>query len=144
MLYSTFPHCSVNIINLTNLFVKPTNFATMAAQCGNYGNLLSMFFGKNFVKVKVLLNSWFDEIYFQWEWIFHFSTECMACVSIPHFGNFSFHAKIRFFPHFDEISPAFTYSAYTATCSVFGRILVKLKLVWELTTLLTHFGLSIC
>ena len=38
------------------------------AQCGNYGNLLSRNFGKNFVKVTVLLNellkSWFDEIFF--------------------------------------------------------------------------------
>ena len=37
------------------------------AQCGNYGNLLSRFFGKSFVKVTVLLkkllNSWFDEIF---------------------------------------------------------------------------------
>ena len=39
------------------------------AQCGNYGNLLSYFFGKKFVKttylVMNLLNSWFDEIPFQ-------------------------------------------------------------------------------
>ena len=36
-----------------------------SAHCGNYGNLLSRSFGKNFVKVTVLLkkllNSWFDE-----------------------------------------------------------------------------------
>ena len=44
--------------------------------------LLSHFFGKNFVKPTVLvielLNSWFDEIFFQWEWIFHFSTMCSS------------------------------------------------------------------
>ena len=35
-----------------------------SAQCGNYGNLLSHFFGKNFVKVTILpINSWFDEIF---------------------------------------------------------------------------------
>ena len=35
------------------------------------GNLLSHFFGKNFVKVTVLIKkwtSWFDEIFFRWEW----------------------------------------------------------------------------
>ena len=41
-----------------------------ATQCGIYKNLLSRFFGKNFVKVTVLLkkllNKWFDEIFFQW------------------------------------------------------------------------------
>ena len=35
--------------------------------CGNYGNLLSQFFDKNFVKVtffmKKILKSWFDEIF---------------------------------------------------------------------------------
>ena len=47
-----------------------TNFSQTCVEvnsphCGNYGNLLSLFFGKNFVKVMVLLtkllNSWFDE-----------------------------------------------------------------------------------
>ena len=28
---------------------------SIGAQCGNYGNLLSLFFGKNFVKVTILL-----------------------------------------------------------------------------------------
>ena len=39
------------------------------AQCGNYGNFLTLFFGKSFVKVTVLLikllNSWFDDIFFR-------------------------------------------------------------------------------
>ena len=47
-------------------------------QCGNYGNSLSRIFGKNFVKVTILLNkllkSWFDEIFFRWERISRFST----------------------------------------------------------------------
>ena len=39
------------------------------AQCGNYGNLLSLFYGKNFVKVTFLLRNhvldrWFDEFFF--------------------------------------------------------------------------------
>jgi len=46
-------------------------------QCGNYKNSLSRIFGKNFVKVTVLLkkllNKWFDEIFFRWERISHFS-----------------------------------------------------------------------
>ena len=40
------------------------------AQCGNYGNLLSRIFGKNFVKVTVLLRkllkSWFDGNFWAW------------------------------------------------------------------------------
>ena len=61
------------------------NFHTVnSAQCGNYGNSLSRIFGKNFVKVKILLNkllkSWFDEIFFRWERISRFSTLCtMKC-----------------------------------------------------------------
>ena len=65
-------------------------------QCGNYRNSLSHFFGKNFVKVTVLLqkllNSWFDEIFCQ-------STVnflcCMIClhalinISCNHFTNFT-------------------------------------------------------
>ena len=58
------------------------NFHTVSefqcAQCGNYGNSLSHYFGKNFVKVtyllKKILKSWFDEIFFQWERISRFST----------------------------------------------------------------------
>ena len=50
------------------------------AQCGNCGNLFSHLFGKKFVKVTVLLkqllSSRFDEIFSQWEQIFHFSTLC--------------------------------------------------------------------
>ena len=43
-----------------------SNFHTVnTAQCGNYGNLLSHFFGKNSVKatllLKKVLNWWFDE-----------------------------------------------------------------------------------
>ena len=49
--------------------------------CGNCRNSLSHFFPKNFVKamvlLKKLLNSWFDEIFFQWERIFRFSTLCV-------------------------------------------------------------------
>ena len=48
------------------------------AKCGNCRNSLSLFFRKNFVKTMVLqkksLNSWFDEIFFQWERISRFST----------------------------------------------------------------------
>ena len=50
------------------------------AQCGNYGISVSHFFGKNYVKATGLLNkslkSLFDEIFFQWDQIFHFSTPC--------------------------------------------------------------------
>ena len=50
----------------------------IAQWCGNFGNLLSRIFSKNFVKatflLKKLLNSWFDEIFFRWEQICHFTT----------------------------------------------------------------------
>ena len=58
---------------LSNFFCKLSHdFGNVdGTQCGNYGNLLSLFFGKNFVKVTFLLkkslNSWFDEIFFRWE-----------------------------------------------------------------------------
>ena len=45
----------------------------------NYGNLLSLYFGLKFVKptylLKKIINSWFDEFFFRWEyinfWFFH-------------------------------------------------------------------------
>ena len=40
--------------------------------CGDYRNLLSKAFGKNFVKQTYLLKSWLDEKNFWWELIFHF------------------------------------------------------------------------
>ena len=48
-------------------FSVKTHNVENAQQCGNYRNSLSRIFGKNFVKVTVLLNnlllkSWFDEI----------------------------------------------------------------------------------
>ena len=59
---------------------KRMAFTADTAQCGNYGNSLSHIFGKNFVKVTVLLNKllnkWFDEIFFQWELISVISTMC--------------------------------------------------------------------
>ena len=61
--FFVFPHCCVT-------------------QCGNYVNLLSHFFAKNFVKTTFLLmnllNSWFDEIFFRWEIISCFSTLCVT------------------------------------------------------------------
>ena len=52
-----------------------------SAQCGNCRNSLSHSFDKTFVKstvlLKKLLKSWFDEIFFQWERISHFSTLCV-------------------------------------------------------------------
>ena len=54
--------------------------------CENCRNSLSHFFRKNFVKSMVLLkkslNSWFDEIFYQWERISRFST-----LWIPQCGN---------------------------------------------------------
>ena len=62
------------------LFLNKAFQFLLRTQCGNYGNLLSRFFNKNFVKATHLLNkslkSWFDRKKFQWDWIFHFSTVC--------------------------------------------------------------------
>ena len=59
----------------------------LCTQCGNYGNSLSRIFGKNFVKVTVLLNkllkSWFDEIFFG-EREFLVFPHC----DLPHCGNY--------------------------------------------------------
>ena len=61
------PSISRNILQDTHY----TYYLMKNAQCGNYGNSLSRIFGKNFVKVTVLLNKllnkWFDKIFFQWE-----------------------------------------------------------------------------
>ena len=50
---------------LSRNFCKKSCKSTVQSHCGNYGNLLSLFFDKNFVKVTILLtkllNSWFDE-----------------------------------------------------------------------------------
>ena len=63
-----FPHC--------------VNSRVAYTQCGNFGNSLSHFFDKNFVKATVLLNkllkSWFHETFFQWERISQISTLCVA------------------------------------------------------------------
>ena len=51
-------------------------------QCGNYGNLLSRFFGKNFVEATHLLNkslkSWYDGKNFGESKFFIFSTMCFS------------------------------------------------------------------
>ena len=48
--------------------LKPLSLPFQFHKCGNYGNLLSQLFGKNFVKTTFsllkLLKSWFDEIFF--------------------------------------------------------------------------------
>ena len=55
-------------------------------QSGNYGTLLSLYFGKNIVKpmylLKKLLNSWFDEIFFLWD----FSTMWHCAITVSHCG----------------------------------------------------------
>ena len=60
---SFFKKIFVKLTKEENFFVFTQVFIT---QCGNYGNLLSRFFGKNFVKAKHLLNkllkSWFDSL----------------------------------------------------------------------------------
>ena len=51
------------------VILRSTSFVLLSyAKCGNYGNSLASIFGKNFVKVTVLLkkllNKRFDEIFF--------------------------------------------------------------------------------
>ena len=69
------------------------------SQCGNYGNLLSHFLYKNFVKwmfsLKKLRKSWFHEICFQWEWIFSHSVlvACTQCENFMIFLSLRFYVK---------------------------------------------------
>ena len=75
--------------NLTKFLIKSCFYEISAhcAQCGNYGNLLSHFFGKNFVKITVLLlrllNSWFDEIFFGESKFISFS-HCAVEIQLSH------------------------------------------------------------
>ena len=51
-------------------------------QCGNYGNSLTPFFDKIFVKAALLLKSWFHEEFLQWDcFFFLFSTLCQLTLS---------------------------------------------------------------
>ena len=56
-------------------------------------SLTSHFFRKNFVKAMVLLkkslNSWFDEIFYQWERSYRFSTLCCGCLTLWNNEKFS-------------------------------------------------------
>ena len=63
-----FPNCK-NSVKSNDLFLTVWKLLT-ESQCGNYVNSFSYFFGKDFVKAKVLiklLNSWFHGIFFRWE-----------------------------------------------------------------------------
>ena len=66
--------------------------------CGNYGNSLLRIFGKNVVKLTVLLNkllkSWFDEIFFRCERIFYFSTLCESHSSLTLWKSRNFTAMV--------------------------------------------------
>ena len=70
-----FPRCAWH---RPRKFTIHSSVESTVTQYGNYGNSLSRIFGKYFVKVMDLLNkllkSWFDEIFFRWEWISRFST----------------------------------------------------------------------
>ena len=59
--------------------MRPNSSYFHAVHC-NFRNLLSRIFGKKFVKATVLLKKllkrWFNEIFFQWEQITHFTTLC--------------------------------------------------------------------
>ena len=84
---------------LWNQFFSFTKF--LSRQCrahwtGNYRrNLLSPFFGKNFMKAKLLLknllckyiNRWFHKIFFQWERISCFFTLCSSGLTV--YGNYA-------------------------------------------------------
>ena len=67
------------------------NLTIHRPHCGNLGNSLSHSFDKNFVKVMVLLNkllkSWFDEIFFRWEKISCFSTQCTMTTKLYTFSS---------------------------------------------------------
>ena len=76
--------CKSMIITRINFPENSSNHCLIAQiitdQCGNYGNLLSCIFSKNFVKVTYLLNSFnLTKIFFSdRQWIFNFSTLCLT------------------------------------------------------------------
>ena len=93
------------------------HFSTLCcAQCGKCGNSLSRFFGKNFVKVTVLLKkllkSWFHENFFQWERISRFSTLCSV-------EKWKIYSHWNFFPSNQLFSDLFS------KCVAFTKFLPK-------------------
>ena len=91
------------------------------AQCGNYGILVSHFFGKNFVKATVLLykslKSWFDKIFF-WQ------------DTVWKFANFS--------PtNFCKNSVKLTFSLKSYTINQFDENFLQWGKISEITTLWT-------
>ena len=70
-------------------------YSFVCAQCGNYGIFLSCIFGKNFVKptvlIKKLLKCWFDDLFFLWEWISRFSTQCFWSKDLAKWNFQKFH-----------------------------------------------------
>ena len=81
---------NINLTDILGLIFYSTYVCTYIIDYfhKNYGNSLSRIFGKNFVKVTVLLNkllkSWLDEIFLWWERISRFSTLC--CGKVLHSG----------------------------------------------------------
>ena len=67
-----------NIVVFTKFLPKKCERQFLVFSTLHCGYSLSHFFGRNFVKATFLLKkspkSWFDEIFFRWEQIFHFST----------------------------------------------------------------------
>ena len=84
LLHRIFWKCILFVLNTLYVFID-------ISQCGNYGNLLSHIFGKNFVKVTFLLKSWFDEIFFGESKFFNFP----QCAELQKFTLTHFWQKFR-------------------------------------------------
>ena len=71
----------LNWFHVNSEWHKNSQISQIGIHSENCRNSLSHLFRKNFVKamvlLKKLLNSWFDEIFFQWERISRFSTLCI-------------------------------------------------------------------
>ena len=73
-LQKLFRENSADFMKKLQEYKTPGNYTQdgcTVSQCGNYRNLLSHFFGKNFLKLTFLLKkspkSWFNKIFTQWE-----------------------------------------------------------------------------
>ena len=82
-------------------FVENEKFTR--THCGNYGNSLSRIFGKNVVKVTVLLSkllkSWFDEIFLWWDFLVF--PRCVIVKVWKLWKSTHSPSKFLYFPHCD-------------------------------------------
>ena len=123
----------------------------MSSHCGNYRNLFSHFFGKNFVKTTFLLmnllNSWFDESFFGESKFFIFPqcghVFCKLAAWILNKNAMIGREIIRFLPKFNYCQ--FTLAHCGIYSHFFGKTSVKItfllkKLIISWWVQIPHFS----